>query len=47
MLTHNKACAIFTIPQLLPVVKEAIKDLDLPHNIKVTTLPPTPTPHPL
>ena len=36
MLSHNGACAIFTIPQLLPLVKEAIKDLGPSNNVKVS-----------
>ncbi|KAL8589754.1 hypothetical protein ACOMHN_027262 [Nucella lapillus] len=34
MLTHNGACAVFTLPQLVPVVQAAIADPDLPHNVK-------------
>ncbi|XP_076464333.1 putative 4-coumarate--CoA ligase 1 [Babylonia areolata] len=34
MLTNNGACAMFTIPQLVPVVQAAISDPDLPHNVK-------------
>ncbi|XP_076442306.1 uncharacterized protein LOC143281165 isoform X2 [Babylonia areolata] len=34
ILTNNGACAIFTIPQLISEVREAIEDPDLPHNVK-------------
>ncbi|KAK7104284.1 hypothetical protein V1264_019032 [Littorina saxatilis] len=36
MLEHNGACAIFTIPQLLPLVKEAISDPNVSGRIKET-----------
>ena len=35
----NGACAMFTNPQLLPVVEEAISDPDMQHNVKVTVMP--------
>ncbi|KAL8601563.1 hypothetical protein ACOMHN_003829 [Nucella lapillus] len=34
ILTNNGAKAIFTIPQLMPIVQDAIDDPDLPHNVK-------------
>lgn len=33
-LSHCGATAVFTIPQLVPVVKEAVQDPDMPHLVK-------------
>ncbi|PVD26202.1 hypothetical protein C0Q70_13871 [Pomacea canaliculata] len=36
-LCHSHAKGVFTIPQLLPVVTDAIRDCNLPHDVKVYT----------